>query len=78
MMTTPTASADDSPAATRPVVLLLNKFAPRLTQAIGERYAALGGSAESWLHMQATHDLWRAERTLRHAVTKIEPLKHAA
>ena len=27
--------------------------------------AALGGSAESWLHMQATHDLWRAERTLR-------------
>jgi addiction module HigA family antidote len=24
--------------------------------------AALRGSAESWLHMQATHDLWRARR----------------
>ena len=23
--------------------------------------AALGGSAESWLHMQASHDLWHAK-----------------
>ncbi len=40
--------------------------------------AALGGSAESWLHMQANYDLWRAERSLKRAVSKIEPLKHAA
>ena len=38
----------------------------------------MGGSAESWLHMQANHDLWLAERSLRHAVTKIERLKQAA
>ena len=24
--------------------------------------AALGGSAESWLHMQANYDLWRARK----------------
>ncbi len=40
--------------------------------------AALGGSAESWLHMQANCDLWRAERSLKRAVAKIEPLKRAA
>jgi addiction module HigA family antidote len=40
--------------------------------------AALGGSAESWLHMQANYDLWLAERALRRAVAKIEPLKQAA
>lgn len=40
--------------------------------------AALGGSAESWLHMQANYDLWLAERSLKRAVAKIEPLKHAA
>jgi len=40
--------------------------------------AALGGSAESWLHMQANHDLWLAERSLRRTVAKIEPLKQAA
>ena len=40
--------------------------------------AALGGSAESWLHMQANYDLWRAERSLKRAVAKIEPLKRAA
>lgn len=40
--------------------------------------AALGGSAESWLHMQANHDLWHAERSLKHAVMKIERLKNAA
>jgi len=37
--------------------------------------AALGGSAESWLWMQATYDLWRASRKRR---PKIAPLKLAA
>ncbi len=36
---------------------------------------ALGGSAESWLRMQATYDLWKASRKKR---PKIEPLKLAA
>ncbi len=40
--------------------------------------AALGGSAESWLHMQASYDLWHAERTLKRKVAKITLLKHAA
>lgn len=40
--------------------------------------AALGGSAESWLHLQANYDLWHAERSLKRAVAKIEPLKNAA
>ena len=40
--------------------------------------AALGGSAESWLHMQASYDLWRAERALKRKVAKITLLKHAA
>ena len=40
--------------------------------------AALGGSAESWLHMQANYDLWLAERSLKRALAKIEPLKQAA
>ena len=40
--------------------------------------AALGGSAESWLHMQANYDLWQAEKSLKRAVAKIEPLKRAA
>lgn len=40
--------------------------------------AALGGSAESWLHMQANYDLWQAEKSLKQAVSKIEPLKIAA
>ncbi len=39
---------------------------------------ALGGSAESWLHMQANHDLWLAEKALRSQVVKIKPLKEAA
>ena len=26
---------------------------------------ALGGSAESWLHMQVAHDLWRASKRRR-------------
>lgn len=40
--------------------------------------AALGGSAESWLHMQANYDLWQAEKALKHEVAKIERLKLAA
>lgn len=39
--------------------------------------AALGGSAESWLHMQAQYDLAASEKALRKIVTKIEPLKFA-
>ncbi|MBI3150130.1 MAG: HigA family addiction module antidote protein [Betaproteobacteria bacterium] len=35
---------------------------------------ALGGSAESWLHMQANHDLWLAEKALRSQVAMIKPL----
>ena len=37
--------------------------------------AALGGSAESWLHMQAQHDLAASEKALKKIVAKIEPLK---
>jgi addiction module HigA family antidote len=37
--------------------------------------AALGGSAESWLQMQAAYDLWRAAKRRR---PKIVPLKLAA
>ena len=37
--------------------------------------AALGGSAESWLRMQAAYDLWRASRKRR---PKVQPLKVAA
>src|ERR1700674_4869774 len=37
--------------------------------------AALGGSAESWLQMQAAYDLWRAAKNRR---PKIVPLKLAA
>ena len=37
--------------------------------------AALGGSAESWLRMQAAYDLWHALRKRR---PKIVPLKLAA
>jgi plasmid maintenance system antidote protein VapI len=33
--------------------------------------AALRGSAESWLRMQLTYDLWRAQKKRR---PKIEPL----
>ncbi|MGQ0835570.1 MAG: HigA family addiction module antitoxin [Gammaproteobacteria bacterium] len=36
--------------------------------------AALGGSAESWLRVQAAHDLWRAEKRRR---PRIEPLRAA-
>ena len=37
--------------------------------------AALGGSAESWLTMQAAYDLWHASRKRR---PKVKPLKLAA
>ena len=37
--------------------------------------AALGVSAESWLHMQASYDLWHAARKRR---PKVAPLKLAA
>ena len=40
--------------------------------------AALGGSAESWLHMQASFDLWQAEKAMKRDVAKIEQLKLAA
>lgn len=40
--------------------------------------AALGGSAESWLHMQANYDLWQSEKSLKLAIAKIKPLKIAA
>ena len=36
--------------------------------------AALGGSAETWLHMQANYDLWQAEQQLKQEVAKIERL----
>lgn len=37
--------------------------------------AALGGSAESWMHMQTAHDLWRASKKRR---PKVSLLKLAA
>ena len=37
--------------------------------------AALGGSAESWLQMQAAYDLWLAAKARR---PRIQPLKLAA
>jgi addiction module HigA family antidote len=37
--------------------------------------AALGGSAESWLTMQAAYDLWQASKKRR---LKVQPLKLAA
>lgn len=40
--------------------------------------AALGGNAESWLHMQADYELWQAKKALKREVAKIEPLKMAA
>lgn len=36
--------------------------------------AALGGSAESWLHMQAQYDLAASEKALKKVTAKIEPL----
>jgi antitoxin HigA-1 len=39
--------------------------------------AALGGTAQSWLQMQAKYDLWQAEKSLKREVAKITPLKLA-
>ena len=36
--------------------------------------AALGGSAESWLRMQVTYDLWQAQKRRR---PRIQPLPRA-
>jgi antitoxin HigA-1 len=38
----------------------------------------LGTGPEVWMNMQAQHDLWKAEHTLRRTVRKIPVLKHAA
>jgi len=40
--------------------------------------AVLGGSGQSWLHMQANFDLWNAEKSLKKVVSKIKPLEVAA
>ena len=40
--------------------------------------AALGGTAQSWLHMQANYDLWKAEKSFKREVAKITTLKIAA
>lgn len=41
--------------------------------------AALGGSAESWLRMQLTYDLWHAEKKRRPKIAKIDhPVEHHA
>ena len=37
--------------------------------------AALGGTAESWLHMQANYDLWQAQQKM---LPRIERLVRAA
>jgi antitoxin HigA-1 len=40
--------------------------------------AALGGTAQSWLHMQVNYDLWQAEKSLKREVVRITSLKVAA
>jgi antitoxin HigA-1 len=40
--------------------------------------AALGGTAQSWLHMQANYDLWQAEKALKREVKKIKPIQRSA
>jgi addiction module HigA family antidote len=37
--------------------------------------AALGGSAESWLSMQAAYDLWHAAKKRRPKIAKIEDMR---
>lgn len=37
--------------------------------------AALGGSAESWLHMQAQYDLAASEKALKKVIAQIELLE---
>ena len=36
--------------------------------------ATLGGSAESWLHMQAQYDLAASEKALKKIIARIQPL----
>ena len=40
--------------------------------------AALGGSAESWLHLQANYELWHVRRTLGRTLSRIAPLQQLA
>ena len=40
--------------------------------------AALGGSAESWLHLQSQYDLAASEKALKKIVAAIKPLKAIA
>ena len=40
--------------------------------------AALGGSAETWLHLQAQYDLAASEKALKKVIAKIEPLALAS
>jgi antitoxin HigA-1 len=39
--------------------------------------AALGGTAESWLFMQASYDLWQARRSVAGKLSRIVPLSRA-
>jgi antitoxin HigA-1 len=39
--------------------------------------AALGGTAESWLYMQANYDLWQARRSVAGKLSRIVPLSQA-
>jgi addiction module HigA family antidote len=39
--------------------------------------AALGGTPQSWLHMQADYDLWHAERAMKRTIARIERVKIA-
>jgi plasmid maintenance system antidote protein VapI len=40
--------------------------------------AALGGKAESWLHMQASHDLWQARKAVGKKIERILAMGRAA
>lgn len=40
--------------------------------------AALGGTAESWLYMQAGFDLWQARREVGKSIERIQPLENVA
>ena len=39
--------------------------------------AALGGSAESWLHLQVNYDLWHVRRTMGRSLARIAALRRA-
>jgi addiction module HigA family antidote len=40
--------------------------------------AALGGTPATWLELQASYDLWHAERALKRQVARIERIKPMA